>query len=81
MPYQMKNPPETLSDLVVSIALAERVWVPQGENVGFRPLCLHVGSGYWMNLLRVRRSGILSRHGIPARPRPGSQGRVAIPRA
>ena len=27
------------------------------ENVWFRPLCLHTGQGYWINLLRVRKSG------------------------
>ncbi len=28
----------------------------------FRPLCLNRSQGYWMNLLRVRRSGVLGRH-------------------
>ena len=31
----------------------------------FRPLCLSVTRGYWMNLLRVRKSGVLSRHRHP----------------
>lgn len=44
----------------------ERVWVPQAENVWFRPLCLSASQGYWVNLLRVRKSGILSRHRHPA---------------
>ena len=44
----------------------ERVWVPQAENVWFRPLCLSTRQGYWVNLLRVRMSGILSRHRHPA---------------
>ena len=44
----------------------ERVWVPQAENVWFRPLCLSTRQGYWVNLLRVRKSGILSRHRHPA---------------
>ncbi len=43
----------------------ERVWVPVDDNVWFRPLCLSVTRGYWMNLLRVRRSGVLSRHRHP----------------
>ena len=43
----------------------ERVWVPQAENVWFRPLLLNTVSGGWCNLLRVRRSGVLSRHRHP----------------
>ena len=44
----------------------ERVWVPQSENVWFRPLLLDRTSGQWVNLLRVRRTGVLSRHRHPA---------------
>ena len=40
----------------------ERVWVPQAEGVWFRPLMLNTMQGQWCNLLRVRRSGVLSRH-------------------
>ncbi len=40
----------------------ERVWVPQADNVWFRPLMLNTLQGQWCNLLRVRRSGILSKH-------------------
>ena len=40
----------------------ERVWVPQAEGVWFRPLMLNTMVGQWCNLLRVRRSGVLSRH-------------------
>ena len=67
MPYQHPMPKETLPDLVVPDAIPkdERVWVPQGENVWFRPLCLNRSAGYWMNLLRVRKSGVLSRHRHP----------------
>ena len=43
----------------------ERVWVPQDDKVWFRPLLLNTVSGGWCNLLRVRRSGILSRHRHP----------------
>jgi 2,4'-dihydroxyacetophenone dioxygenase len=28
----------------------------------FRPLCLSVSQGYWVNLLKVTRAGVLSRH-------------------
>ena len=67
MPYQHPMPAETLADLVVpdAIPMDERIWVPQGENVWFRPLCLNRSAGYWMNLLRVRKSGVLSRHRHP----------------
>lgn len=44
----------------------ERVWVPQAPNVWFRPLMLNTVQGAWCNLLRVRRSGVLSRHVHPA---------------
>jgi 2,4'-dihydroxyacetophenone dioxygenase len=43
----------------------ERVWVPQADAVWFRPLLLNTVSGGWCNLLRVRRSGVLSRHRHP----------------
>lgn len=44
----------------------ERLWVPQAPNVWFRPLLLNTVNGEWVNLLRVRRSGMLSRHRHPA---------------
>jgi 2,4'-dihydroxyacetophenone dioxygenase len=64
MPYQLARPGEALADLVVPQAIPddERLWVPQAEGVWFRPLCLCASAGYWMNLLRVRRAGVLSRH-------------------
>jgi quercetin dioxygenase-like cupin family protein len=43
----------------------ERVWVPQAPDVWFRPLLFNTVNGGWCNLLRVRRSGILSRHRHP----------------
>lgn len=43
----------------------ERVWVPQAPGVDFRPLMLNTVNGGWFNLLRVRKSGILSRHRHP----------------
>jgi quercetin dioxygenase-like cupin family protein len=67
MPYQLPMPAEARPEIVVAQAIPDddRVWVPQGENVWFRPLCLNVSQGYWMNLLRVRKSGVLSRHRHP----------------
>lgn len=68
MPYQLPFPPEAATEIVVASPIPEdeRVWVPQAENVWFRPLCLNASQGYWVNLLRVRRSGVLSRHRHPA---------------
>jgi 2,4'-dihydroxyacetophenone dioxygenase len=40
----------------------EAHWVPQAPGVWFKPLVLNVGQGYYINLLRVRNSGVLSRH-------------------
>ena len=67
IPYRHAQPKESPPELVIPDALPsdERVWVPQGENVWFRPLCLSASRGYWMNLLRVRKSGVLSRHRHP----------------
>jgi hypothetical protein len=64
MPYQLPFPVEAAQEVVVAPVLPndERVWVPQAEGLDFRPLLLHAGQGYWCNLLRVRRSGVVSRH-------------------
>ena len=56
--------------IVEEIAIAavpddERVWVPQAKDVWFRPLLLNTVTGGWCNLLRVRKSGVLSRHRHP----------------
>lgn len=51
---------------VTAIPDDERVWVPQAENVWFRPLLLNTVTGGWCNLLRVRKSGVLSRHIHPS---------------
>ncbi|KAI1041947.1 hypothetical protein LB505_009671 [Fusarium chuoi] len=40
----------------------ERLWVPQAPDVWIRLLLPSVSGGYFVNILRVRRSGILSRH-------------------
>ena len=65
----MRNMPSILGlqDEIVANAIPtdERVWVPQADNVWFRPLLLNTVSGGWCNLLRVRRAGVLSRHRHP----------------
>ena len=68
MPYQLPFPVNAQPEIVVAAAIPqdERVWVPQAPGVWFRPLCLNAAQGYWVNLLRVRKAGILSRHRHPA---------------
>lgn len=59
--------PLAIPDLVTqAIPDDERLWVLQAPNVWFRPLLLNTVNGEWVNLLRVRRSGVLSRHRHPA---------------
>ena len=67
LPFQGAQPNEALAEIVVPQAIPEdeRIWVPQAESVWFRPLCLNVSNGYWTNLLRVRKAGVLSRHRHP----------------
>lgn len=64
--YRGPSLPNVPSDVVVpeilSLNCDERLWVPQSPSVWFRPLLLSVSQGYFVNLLRVRKSGILSRH-------------------
>jgi len=67
-PWRAKVPtPGKPPELVIPDAIPkdERLWVPVDENVSFRPLCLCVSRGYWMNLLKVKKSGVLSRHRHP----------------
>ncbi|KAL7957467.1 cupin 2 domain-containing protein [Trichoderma compactum] len=47
---------------VLNLNCDERPWVPQLDQVWFRPLLFSVSQGYFVNILRVRKSGILSRH-------------------
>ncbi|KAG7344295.1 2,4'-dihydroxyacetophenone dioxygenase [Nitzschia inconspicua] len=75
-PYQGVQYKDALSEIFVPHVFShslpngegvddERLWVPQTESVSFRPLCFSVSSGYYVNLLRVRGSGLLSRHRHP----------------
>lgn len=58
---------QSIADIVTTaIPADERLWVPQAPNVWFRPLLLNTVAGEWVNLLRVRRHGVLSRHRHPA---------------
>ena len=73
VPYQLPMPKEALSEIVVPDALAkedDRMWVQQAQNVYFRPLCLNISQGYWMNLLKVTKSGDPL---MPSASKPGSR--------
>jgi 2,4'-dihydroxyacetophenone dioxygenase len=70
VPYRGQPAWGVAEDLVLGNVTAlddfdEKVWVPQSEGVWFRPLLLSTSHGYFVNILRVRRSGILSRHRHP----------------
>ncbi len=64
--YQLPQPIGMLPDVFLSGALDldgdERGWVPQAPDVAFKPLILSVSQGYYVNILRVRAAGVLSRH-------------------
>lgn len=69
-PYRGKQPSDALSEIFIPRAMPlhvdeELLWVPQTDCVSFRPLCLCVSGGYYVNLLRVRGTGVLSRHRHP----------------
>ena len=55
--------PEMVQAGVLGDALKDdEMWVPQGEGVSIKPLLLNVTQGYFVNLLRVRKTGVLSCH-------------------
>lgn len=64
--YAKPQPFGMIADIFIPGALDldgdERAWVPQADGVWFKPLVLCVSQGYYVNLLRVRNSGVLSRH-------------------
>lgn len=66
IPFKGQQPYDMPSDLVIPSVVDlsscdEKFWVPQAPDVSFSLLPL-LRSGYFVNILRVRRSGILSRH-------------------
>jgi quercetin dioxygenase-like cupin family protein len=64
--YQKPQPIGMVPDVFIGSALEldgdEREWVPQSATVAFRPFVLNVSQGYYINILRVRSAGVLSRH-------------------
>ena len=81
VPYQGKQYSEAAKEIFIPHVLShqyddgekegretiddELLWVPQTASVSFRPLCFCVSAGYYVNLLRVRGAGLLSRHRHP----------------
>lgn len=66
-PYQLPQVPYMAADLVIQGVLDkfledDNLWVSTSESVSFKPLLLSTSGGYYINLLRVRKSGILSCH-------------------
>jgi hypothetical protein len=67
IPYQLPQPPFMSADIVHLGVLDkmledDKLWVPMTKTVSFKPLLLCASQGYYVNLLRVRQSGVLSRH-------------------
>jgi 2,4'-dihydroxyacetophenone dioxygenase len=59
--------PFQVEDLVLqTMPDDDRLWVPQTDTVSFRPILFNVSNGYWVNLLKVTRAGMLNRHLHPA---------------
>jgi 2,4'-dihydroxyacetophenone dioxygenase len=53
-------PHQPLTDVMIdSTALP---WVPQAENVWFKPLRLSLETNTWANLLKIKKSGKISTH-------------------
>lgn len=63
----IRSPAHAVTEIVLkALPDEEHFWVPQAHNVWFRPLLLNTVNGQWVNLLRVRQSGMLNRHRHPA---------------
>src|ERR1700758_734914 len=67
IPYQLPQPVDMSADIVHPGVLDkwledDNLWVPMTPTVSFKPLLLSASQGYYINLLRVRQSGVLSRH-------------------
>lgn len=67
LPYQKPQPDHMSPDLVLPGVLDnylkdDNFWVSVTESLSFKPLLLNTSAGYYINLLRVKKSGVLSRH-------------------
>lgn len=64
VPYQKAQPWGMSADMMIPDANCgdERLWVPVGPDTWSRPLHLSTSAGFYVHMLRVRRSGVLQRH-------------------
>jgi 2,4'-dihydroxyacetophenone dioxygenase len=64
VPYAKPQPWGMAPDMVIHDVLSEdeRLWAPVGPDTWSRPLQMNVTGGFYVHLLRVRRSGVLQRH-------------------
>lgn len=67
IPYALPQVPYMSPDLVHLGAMTDwlkddEMWVPVTKTVSFKPLLLCTSGGYYVNLLRVQKAGVLSRH-------------------
>ena len=66
IPYQLAQPFGCLPEVIIkgALDLEDRpgVWINQAEGGDFQPLVFPVSQGCFVNILRVRKSGVLSRH-------------------
>lgn len=67
IPYALPQVPFMSPDMVHPGVMTtwledDNLWVPVTKSVSFKPLLLSASGGYYINLLRVRQSGVLSRH-------------------
>ncbi|MEE4681231.1 2,4'-dihydroxyacetophenone dioxygenase family protein [Pseudomonas alliivorans] len=67
VPYQLPQVPFMTPDMVHTGVMTQwleddELWVPVTRTVSFKPLLLNTAGGYYINLLRVRQAGVLSRH-------------------
>ncbi|WP_236437058.1 2,4'-dihydroxyacetophenone dioxygenase family protein [Pseudomonas syringae] len=67
IPYQLPQVPFMPPDMVHAGVMSQwleddDLWVPVTQTVSFKPSLLNTGGGYYINLLRVRQAGVLSRH-------------------
>jgi 2,4'-dihydroxyacetophenone dioxygenase len=65
--HAQPQPPDMVADMVHAGVLDQwladdKLWVPQAEGVWMKPLMLNASQGYYLNLLRVRKAGVLSCH-------------------
>ena len=64
IPYQKPQPWGMTPDMIHHDVMAqdERLWAPIAPDIWSRPIHLNVTGGFYVHLLRVKRSGLLQRH-------------------